>query len=248
MENKVLATINGREVTQEDLNLLIESLGPQRAGQFASEEGQQRLLEELVNQELFYAEAVEKEFDKEEAFQAELERMKVTMLKQYAMRRILNDIKADEEEVAEYYNKNKERFVKPESVRASHILVDNEEKAKEILAEINSGLAFDEAANKYSSCPSKQQGGDLGDFTKGRMVPEFENAAFSMNVGEVSEPVQTQFGYHIIKVTDKTPEGTSTLEEVKPQLTQQLVAMKQNKAYLDKSNELKAKFEVKIMK
>jgi peptidyl-prolyl cis-trans isomerase C len=86
----------------------------------------------------------------------------------------------------------------------------------------------------------------LGEFTRGKMVPEFEDAAFAMEVDEISEPVKTQFGYHIIKVTDKKAEGTMTLEEVKPRLTQQLVAMKQNELYLNKSSELKGKYEVKI--
>ena len=85
------------------------------------------------------------------------------------------------------------------SARAKHILVETEEKAKEIKEKINNGLSFEDAAKEFSSCPSSSQGGDLGSFTRGRMVPEFEDAAFSLEVGEVSEPVKTQFGYHLIK-------------------------------------------------
>ena len=87
-------------------------------------------------------------------------------------------------------------------VRASHILVKTEKEANEILEQIKAGKDFAELAKKYSQCPSGKRGGDLGYFGRGRMVPEFENAAFSTPKGEVSKPVKTQFGYHIIKVTD----------------------------------------------
>ena len=87
-------------------------------------------------------------------------------------------------------------------VRASHILVSTEQDARNILGQLNAGKKFAELAKQYSSCPSGAKGGDLGFFTRGRMVPEFEAAAFSLKTGQVSEPVKTAFGYHIIMVTD----------------------------------------------
>ena len=87
-------------------------------------------------------------------------------------------------------------------VRASHILVDKHSKALEIISQIREGLDFKEAAMQYSSCPSKKKGGDLGFFTKGQMVPEFERAAFGLNVGQMTnDPVKTTHGYHIIRRT-----------------------------------------------
>jgi len=88
-------------------------------------------------------------------------------------------------------------------VRASHILVKDEETAKKLKAEIEGGLDFAEVAKKNSMCPSKENGGDLGSFGKGQMVKEFEDVAFSLDVGAVSSPVKTQFGYHLIVVTEK---------------------------------------------
>ncbi len=87
-------------------------------------------------------------------------------------------------------------------VRASHILVDKKLDAEKIIEKLNSGAKFEAQAQKWSNCPSKAKGGDLGYFGKGRMVKAFEDAAFSLKKGEISGPVKTQFGYHIIKVTD----------------------------------------------
>jgi peptidyl-prolyl cis-trans isomerase C len=86
-------------------------------------------------------------------------------------------------------------------VRASHILVSSEREANRIFDEIKKGKDFSEMARRYSSCPSGKSGGDLGFFEKGQMVKEFEDIAFSLKEGELSRPVKTQFGYHIIKVT-----------------------------------------------
>lgn len=88
-------------------------------------------------------------------------------------------------------------------VRASHILVHSEEDAQKLREEILAGKDFAEAAQEYSKCPSGAQGGDLGYFSRGMMVPEFDKAAFELEVGELSEPVQTQFGWHLLIVTDK---------------------------------------------
>ncbi len=88
-------------------------------------------------------------------------------------------------------------------VKASHILVKTEEEASKLKEEIKGGKAFAQAAQEVSLCPSGRNGGDLGYFTKGQMVKEFEDAAFSMEVGEVSDPIKTQFGYHLIYLTDK---------------------------------------------
>jgi len=90
----------------------------------------------------------------------------------------------------------------PSQVRASHILVGTENEARNILGQIRGGSDFNALAKAHSKCPSADCGGDLGFFGKGQMVPEFETVAFKMQKGQISEPVKTQFGYHLIKVTD----------------------------------------------
>lgn len=243
--SKVLATVNGKEITEDIVLKFLNDLGPQTAMQFQSPEGMKKVVEELINQEVLYLNAIEEKLDEEENFKKELERLKEGLVKQYAVNKILLGISVDKDEIKKFYEDNKEKFKKPESAVASHILVDSEEKANEVLQEIENGTSFEEAAKKYSSCPSKAQGGNLGEFTRGKMVPEFEEAAFAMEVGATSEPVKTQFGYHIIKLTDKKEESLNTFEEVENQINQQLLAMKQQEVYLNRTNVLKEKYEVK---
>lgn len=246
MENKVLAIVQGREITESDLEFLLKGLPPQQAMQFNSEAGRKQLLQELINQEVLYLDAKEKGLDKSEDYINELEKVSENLLKQYAVRELLNKVVVNDEEASEYYNTHKDQFKAEESVKASHILVDTIESANEILEEIKGGLSFEEAAEKHSKCPSKERGGDLGSFTKGKMVPEFETAAFEMNIGDLSEPVKTQFGYHIIKVDDKQEESIRPIEEVIHQIKQQLVAMKQNNIYLEETKKLSEKYSIEV--
>ncbi|MFZ5987080.1 MAG: peptidylprolyl isomerase [Bacillota bacterium] len=245
--NQVLAKVGDREITREDIEYLLKNLDPQTAAQFSSVDGVKQLISQLANQELFYLDALEKGIDKDEAYKNEVERLKASILKQYAINKYLNTASVDNNEALNYYNENKSDFKSPESVKASHILVKDENTAKEVLSEINSGSSFEDTVKKYSLCPSKSQGGDLGYFTKGKMVPEFESAAFSMKNGEISnEPVKTQFGFHIIKLTDKKDAGIKTFDEVKSEIHQQLIARKQEELYFNKVDELKSKYEVKM--
>jgi len=153
---------------------------------------------------------------------------------------------ATEEEAKEFYDSNPENFVKPETVSASHILVTfNEEDGEEakaakkaeiekIRADIIAGTTtFEDAAKTHSSCPSGAEGGALGTFGKGRMVPEFELAAFTQEVGEVGDVIETQFGFHIIKVTDHQDEGVVTFDESKDQIIGYLTTQKKQQAISD---------------
>lgn len=245
-KNEVLATVGPREITQKDVENLINHLDPRTASQFTSEDGKKTLLQELINQELVYLDALDKGMDNDEIYKIEAEKAKENVLKQYAINTILSTVTVSEEEIEGMYENNKSSFVNPGSVRANHILVDTMEKANEISNQIKAGKSFEAAAKEYSSCPSAEQGGDLGFFTRGRMVPEFEEAAFQMDKGEISGPVKTQFGYHLIQVTDKKGESIKSLDEVRGQLKNQILAQKQQDAYHAAINELKGKYEVKI--
>ena len=151
-----------------------------------------------------------------------------------------------DEEIRTFYEENKNQFTKGGKVRAKHILIDSEDKCKEILEEIENGTkAFEVAAQEYSTCPSGQKGGDLGEFGRGQMVKEFEDAAFNGEVGKVIGPVKTQFGYHLIKVENRTEETIASFDEAKESIRRNLLNMKQNTAYNEKVKALREKYNVK---
>jgi len=245
-KNNVLAVVGNREITQKDVDTILRSLNPQTAMQFQSEEGMKKLVEELVNQELFYLDALEQGLDSDNEYVREVEKAKANILKQFALSRLLNDAVVSESEIVNHYVANQSRFAAAPSVKASHILVYSREKAEQIAEEIQGGLSFEEAAEKYSSCPSRERGGDLGYFSDGMMVPEFEKAAFAMEKGEISAPIKTQFGYHLIKVFDKKQADVKSLDEVRNELANQLLAKKQQEIYLHRVNELKGKYAIRI--
>lgn len=244
-EEKILATVNGAKITKQDADQLISSIDPKQAAQFKSEEGQKQILNELINRKLFLMDALDNNVEKENDFQKRLEEVKNEILTQYAVGKVLKDVSVSMNEVEKYYFENKEKFKKPDTIKASHILLKEKEEADSILKKIKDGMAFEEAANKYSLCTEKN-GGDLGYFPRGKMVQEFEDVAFSMKPGEVSEPVKTQFGYHIIKVFDKKKGDTESYKNIKHQLKQQLTSMKQREIYKKKVAEFKDKYEVKV--
>ncbi len=133
-----------------------------------------------------------------------------------------------EQDIKDYFYRNKARFAKPEEVRASHILVRTEQEAKEVLSRLKAGADFIELAMEKSIDPgTKDKGGDLGFFSQGKMTPAFEQAAFALESGEISEVVKTPYGYHIIKVEEKKPAQEPNLElareEIKETLTQQKI-------------------------
>ena len=245
MENNVLAIVDGREVKESDLNNLMRNLG-QNASYFQGVDGRTKLIDELIMHELMYSDALENNIENEEEFIEVFNDMKKSMLQQYNLRKMFNQIILSEDEVKDFYEKNKYMYKRPEMVQASHILVDTEEKANEILEDITDGLSFEDAAKQYSSCPSKQEGGSLGQFGKGQMVKEFEDAVFAMHVGQISPPVKTQFGYHLIKLTEHMPERNSDFEEVYQEVKDSCFAIKQENVYKNRKEELSKKYDVVI--
>ncbi|KAB3531149.1 peptidylprolyl isomerase [Alkaliphilus serpentinus] len=245
-KENVLAVVGEKVITQNDVDTILNNIDPQQAMKYYSEDGKKRLIEELVNQELLYLDALDHNLQNDELYIAEVERLKTSLLKQYAINKAIANADVDESELKAYYDNNPAQFKAPESLRGRHILVEGEESALKVIDEIKGGLSFEEAANKYSKCPSNANGGDLGYFTKGRMVPEFEAAAFDLKLNELSQPVKTQFGYHIIEITDKKSEATRSFDDVKDQLSQQLLAQKQQQLFLDKVEALKEKYPVEL--
>ena len=132
-----------------------------------------------------------------------------------------------------------------ESVKASHILVKEEAQAKELISKIKNGGSFEELAKEFSTCPSGKNGGDLGYFSKGQMVKPFEDVAFGLKSGELTaEPVQTQFGWHVIKVTDKKEAKQKDLAEIKGEIRSSLLYEKQKQKLTQLTDKAKTKYVV----
>jgi peptidyl-prolyl cis-trans isomerase C len=246
MDNNVLARVGAREIRESDVTEIIRRFPRERQGYLSSEQGRKDVLDQIISFELIHNYALEEGLNNEVEYINQVENAKKELLTQFTINKVLSDISVSNDEAVDYYESNKGKFVQEESVRAKHILVDTIEEAENIVAEIKGGLSFEAAANQYSKCPSKAQGGDLGSFTRGRMVPEFEKAAFELPVGEVSAPIQTQFGYHIIKVEEKQQAAVKAINEVQDQITKELVQQKQNDKYMNLINDLKKKYPVEI--
>lgn len=243
-ENKVLANVGGQEIRESDVHEFIQLLGPQ-GQQFQSPHGFNQVTEELINQELLYLEARDLGYDQEQEFQDELGRVQHKLLKQYAMHRLFKGLSVSQEEIKAFYEEHQDHYRVPMTMQARHILLEKEAKAVTVREEIERGLDFAQAALIYSSCPSKEEGGDLGKFQEGQMVPEFDAVAKTLPIGTLSQPVKTQFGYHLIEVLEREEPRQAKLEDVADQIGSQILAMKQQDLYLKKAADLKEKYEVK---
>lgn len=242
--NNVLAVVGGKQITNEDVDAMIASMG-QQGQAYMSPQGRAMILEELIAQKLLLLDATRNLYEREAAFKEQLARVKEDLLINYAVGKVVSGVRVTDDEAKKYFEDNAEQFMGQEQVSASHILVDSEDKANELLAKITAGeISFEDAAREHSTCPSSQQGGSLGEFGRGQMVPEFDTACFEMEVGEVKGPVQTQFGYHLIRLDGKKAAEPLHFGDVREALVRQLTMEKQQAAYRSKINQLKILYPV----
>ena len=173
--------------------------------------------------------------------------IKRNLMINYVLNETKNKINITDDDLLEYYNKNQESFFEPEKVHARHILVETEEEAENIIRQLNEGVIdFAEIAKEKSICPSAENGGDLGFFARGQMVKEFEDVAFSLKPGEISEIVKTEFGYHIIKCEEIKEEYSPSFEEVKDRIHNILKYQRENEAISNLISKLKEESNIII--
>lgn len=257
--NETVATVNGVNIGKDRLyDELVKAGGP-------------ATLENIITQELIFQEAeannvkvtdadvdaeialIKKNFGTDEQFNAALAQYNMTLenLKSdtkinLTIRKVLEpktDVTA--EEIQQFYDTNKAALGTPEQIQASHILVATKEEADAILAELKQGGDFAAIAKAKSIDPgSKDNGGDLGLFGKGKMVPEFETAAFALKINEISGVVQSEMGFHIIKKTDEQAAVVPTFEEKKEEIKNQLVATEANELSEAWMTEIRAKAKI----
>jgi len=218
----VIATVGDKQITEGDLGLAAEDIG-QQLQQVPPAQQRAFLLSVLIDMKVMAEAARQNGLDQTDEYKA-----RAAFLDDKALRRlffadkIANAVTPDTVKAA--YDKYVADFKPVEEVHARHILVATEEEAKQVKADLDSGKPFEVEAMAKTTDPSgKQTGGDLGFFSKGQMVPEFETAAFSLPVGAISEPVQSQFGWHIIKVEEKRESSPESFEQMQQELGQKAI-------------------------
>ncbi len=244
---KVAAKIGNEKITLGEVDEMMKTVPEQY--QAVAQMHKDMLLDSMINQRLLYSEASKMNFDKDPEVQKQLDDTKKEILiKAYLKKEIEDTVKVSDDDAKKYYDANKDKFKEPEKIKVSHILVDNEADAKDILAKLKAGADFAALAKEKSKDPSKDKGGELGYLSKGQTIPEFEQVAFALQPGQISDVVKTQFGYHIIKVTEKEPEKAIAYDDVKDRLKQMLLADKQKERFEALLKDLRDKNKVTVYK
>ncbi|WP_438313659.1 foldase protein PrsA [Sporosarcina sp. FA9] len=254
-----IASVEGDKITKDELyEVLVQSQG-------------EKALAALIDEKVIALEVKkkkvkisDKEIDKEletyienagsqEAFKATLEQngiteaqLKENIVQYLSIRKLIEPrIDITDEEIKAYFDENKAQLDQPESVEASHILVEDEATAKEVAQKIADGEDFAALAKEYSTDASNaDKGGELGFFPRGKMVPEFDEAVFSMKLDTISEPIKTDFGYHIIKLTDKKEAKEAVLEDHKEDIKEGLFEEKLQGQYVEWLDEVRADYKI----
>ena len=241
-EDKVLAVVNGTPITQSMFEHYKRMRLGQRAGHPLTEDQKRKLLDELINRELIYQDALRAGMDKDPEVQQELEELKHNLYTSMRIRRLLQENPVTEQAMREMYKAQVQEGAGKE-YKARHILVKTEAEAKEIIKELRKGADFAQLAKEKSIGPSGKQGGDLGWFSGSQMVKPFADAVAEMKPGEYSRvPVKTQFGWHVIKLEDTRDVQPPSFEQVKGQIE----TIVQDKTIQDYIQSLKSKAKVEI--
>ncbi|WP_367717788.1 peptidylprolyl isomerase [Nitratireductor sp. GISD-1A_MAKvit] len=237
----VVATVNGMDITEGDLAVAGEEYGAQ-FGNLPEPQRRAALLSGMIEIRLLAAQAEEKGLDESEKFKSRLDFMRKQALHAAFIEEVVN-ASVTEEDVRASYDKQVADTPPVNEVRARHILVKEKEEAEAIIKQLDEGGNFEEIAKEKSTDGVASKGGDLGYFSSGQMVPEFEKAAFAMNPGEYSkEPVETQFGFHVIKVEDKRAKQPPAFDAVKDRVRSVLVREK----YVEQVSALRDAAEVQV--
>jgi peptidyl-prolyl cis-trans isomerase C len=238
----VVARIGNKTITVADFNKILTYYdAEQRAMIEKNPQAKPTILWQTVQGMVIAGLAREKGFDKRPEIKGQLEMITNNFLAfQYLQKEVISKIKVTEKEAKAYYDKNPDLFKSPEQVKARHILIQVpkeaadedkkklKEKADEVLKKVKAGEDFTKLAAEFSDdAGTKSKGGELGFISKGSMVPAFEQAAFSLKPGEVSELVETEFGFHVIKVDEKKEAVAEPFETIKEKVTKQVLREKQ---------------------
>nr|WP_232286734.1 peptidylprolyl isomerase [Pelobacter propionicus] len=246
-EGQVLAEVNGKKITSGDFSREVKNLPEYLRAMATTPQGRKEMLDTMVIRELILQKASKDGLDKGPEIEEKLQELKKRLIVEaFLKKKVETDAQISDADLKKFYDQNIDKFKAGEQIRASHILVKTEKEAKEILAQLKGGAAFEELARKHSVDSSSAKGGDLGWFGKGAMVPAFERAALALKEGQVSDVVKSDFGFHIIKLTGKRPAGTRPFDEVKDQIKAALMPSKQQEIFQKIKDELKKSAKITV--
>ncbi len=245
-----LAKVGASQITQADFNRELQSLPDYAQQMFEGAAGKEKFLDEIVKKEVLYQEATKKGMDKSPEFIRKVEDFKkLTLISELLEKEIMSKAKVSDQEIRDYYDKHRQDFATTNQIRVSHILLKTEAEAEKVLERLKKGEKFDEVAKKESIDKSSgPKGGDLGYFSRGQQVPDFVRSAAGLKVGEISNPVKSEDGYHIVVVTDKKMGPVVEFERVKDMVSQKLSGEKQKEAFDKYLAELKKNYTIEINK
>lgn len=244
-DDRVLIKVSNRFVTVGDFKSKIAKMPAYY--QSVVEKNKKRYMDELILEMLLYEEAVRQGVDRGKDIQEIINEAKKKIVVAKLIKNEVDDkVSMSEDEMKKFYELNKDQFKAPEMWRASHILVSDEAQARSIQNELAKGANFEELARSKSTDATASRGGDIGYFRLGQVVPDFENACAKLSIGQTSDIVHTQFGYHIIKLTDKKQGGIQGYEESKRMIEPVLRRKKRTELFNSLIANLKAKYNVQI--
>lgn len=239
----ILATFSGQTITLGEFNQLWEEVPEDYKLQL----DKSMVLDQMISEKLLIQEAKNMGLEKDKDVFEQIKKMTEQILVQALIEKeILDKITVNDEEISEYYEQNKDSFTEKEQVHLYNILLETEEEAQDVVEQLRAGEDFNEIAKEKSTGPSATQGGDLGYLSRGTIIPEIEEVVFALELEKLSEIIKTDFGFHILKITEKKPETVKALEEVKEDIIQTLLPTKQKEAFENLLEELKGKAEIEI--
>ncbi|GAA5106057.1 peptidylprolyl isomerase [Bartonella jaculi] len=238
----VIAVIDGKNVTVGQLNELALEINPNLA-HFSDEQRRITVLQAYVDMQVLAKAAISKGLDKSEAYNRRMAVMRDNVLQQLYFKQMVVDQISDTD-LETFYNKKVAALPKEEEIKARHILVKTRKEAEAVIKRLNKGESFEEVAKKNSTDGSAAVGGDLGYFSRGQMVKPFEDAAFGLKVGEYTKnPIESPFGWHVIKVEDHRLKQPPAFDDVKEMLRTQLI----KERYQELIADLRGKVDVKYL-
>ncbi len=251
LASDILVMVNGKNITKQDAQAFVTAQAPQANFEQLKPEEKKMITDRLVEKQLFTELAAKEGIDKKLEFKRNMDKIKDELLVNMWMKEQMDNAVVSDSEAKEFYEKNKDKFVGKAKMHARHILVETKKAAEEIIDMLKSlkGEAlknkFMELAKTKSTGPSGPKGGDLGTFTKGQMVPEFSKAAWALNNGEITtEPVKTQFGYHVIYLETKSDAQPTPYESVKDKIITSLKQKQFASKIAEVAKELKSKAKI----